>query len=164
MRERTTNKPYRQPLKLWKVNIGSEKRPKLTFVRYYWDEQTMSKIKALLKEYKDVFPQIFIEVKGIKGQLGEMKIELWLYAKLVKHQLYRLNPKVKEKAKDIDRLLAIELIFLMDEFDWINPIVIYNKKDIDDVRVCVDFNTLNSKCIHNPFPTPFSDEVLNQVS
>jgi len=45
----------------------------------------MSKIKALLKEYKDVFPQIFIEVKGIKGQLGEMKIELWLYAKLVKH-------------------------------------------------------------------------------
>jgi len=52
----------------------------------------------------------------------------------------------------------------MDEFDWINPIVIYNKKDIDDVRVCVDFNTLNSKCIHNPFPTPFSDEVLNQVS
>jgi len=40
-----------------------------------------------------------MELKWIKGDLGEMKIILKLDAKLVKHRSYRLNPRVKEKVK-----------------------------------------------------------------
>jgi hypothetical protein len=28
----------------------------------------------------------------------------------------------------------------------------------------VDYKSLNSACVHDPFPTPFSDEVLDQVA
>jgi hypothetical protein len=60
-------------------------------------------------------------------------------------------------------MLAAGIIFPVDEAEWISPIVIQRKKGIDDIRVCVDYRSLNSTCVHDPFPTPFSDEVLDQV-
>jgi hypothetical protein len=50
-----------------------------------------------MKEYEDLLPQIFFEMKGIAGSLGAMKIQLKPNAKLVKRRPYRLNPKYKEK-------------------------------------------------------------------
>jgi hypothetical protein len=47
--------------------------------------------------------------------------------------------------------------------EWISPIFIQRKKGIDDIIVCVDYISLNSSYVHDPFPTPFSDEVLDQV-
>jgi len=38
----------------------------------------MTKIQDLLREYGDLFPKIFSWLKGIKGDLGEMNIELKL--------------------------------------------------------------------------------------
>jgi hypothetical protein len=58
----------------------------------YWDEQTMTEIQAMLQEYEDLFPKSFSELKGIKGDLGEMNIELKPKAKTVKHRPYHLNP------------------------------------------------------------------------
>jgi len=52
----------------------------------------MKDIQDLLREYEDMFPNRFSEMKGIK--------------------------------KEIDILLATELIFPMDEAAWICPIVI----------------------------------------
>jgi hypothetical protein len=66
--------------------------------------------------------------------------------------------------KEIDRMLAVGIIFPVDEAEWISPIVIQRKKGTDDIRVCVDYMSLNSACVHDPFPTPFSDEVLDQVA
>jgi len=51
----------------------------------------------LLKEYVDLFPQNFTEIKGIKGELGEMRIELKPDAKPIKRRSYRLNPRIKER-------------------------------------------------------------------
>ena len=61
-------------------------------------------------------------------------------------------------------MLVAGLIFPVDEYDWVSPIVIQSKKDMKYIRVCVDFRSLNVACIHDPFPTPFSDEVLDQVA
>jgi CTP:phosphocholine cytidylyltransferase-like protein len=54
-----TNTLYTQPLKLKKVNIGSEENPKMASIGDYWDEKTMTKIHTLFWEYKDLFPKIF---------------------------------------------------------------------------------------------------------
>jgi hypothetical protein len=40
--------------------------------------------------------------------------------------------------------------------------VIQNNKDSEDIRVSVDFRSPNASCVHGPFPTPFSDEMLDQ--
>jgi hypothetical protein len=61
-------------------------------------------------------------------------------------------------------MLVDELIFPMDEAECINPIVIRSKKGNDDIRVYVDYRSLNLACVHNPFPTSFSDLVLDQVA
>jgi hypothetical protein len=51
----------------------------------------------------------------------------------------------------------------VNEAKWISSIVIQSKKGIDDIRAYVDYKRLNSSCVHDPFLTPFSDEVLDQV-
>lgn len=83
----------------------------------------------------------------------------------MKHRPYRLNPRVKEKVKrDIDKMLDAGIIFLVDEAEWISPIVIQNKKDVTEIRVFVDYRSLNNACVHDLFPTPFSDEILDNVA
>jgi DNA integrity scanning protein DisA with diadenylate cyclase activity len=83
---------------LQNVNIGSKEHPKIASIEDYWDEQTMNDISSLLLEYKDLFPKTFLETKGIKGTMGEMKIEL-KFDSTMNHRPYHLNPKVKEKVK-----------------------------------------------------------------
>jgi hypothetical protein len=85
----------------------------------------MTEIQAMLQEYEDLFPNISSELKGIKGDLGEVKIEMKLDTKPVKHGSYLLNPRVKEKVKrEIDRIPAAELIFPVDEAKCISLIFI----------------------------------------
>lgn len=61
-------------------------------------------------------------------------------------------------------MLDAGIIFPVDEVDWISPIVIYNKKDATKIRVCVDYRSLNNACVHDLFPTPFNDDVLEKVA
>jgi hypothetical protein len=73
-----------QSIKIKKFNIGIEQTPKLANVGDYWDDATIDKITELLHEYQDLFPTKFTEIKGIKGNMGEMRIPLKLDAMPVK--------------------------------------------------------------------------------
>ena len=42
--------------------------------------------------------------------------------------------------------------------------MIQDKKTTSEVRIYVDLRKLNDACLHDPFPTPFTDEVLESVS
>ena len=90
---------FLKPFKIKKVNIGSLENPKFTSIGYYWDEETVAKIIDLLHEYHDLFPTNFSEMKGIVGDLVEMKIPLRPDTKPSKQWPYRMNPKYKEKVK-----------------------------------------------------------------
>ena len=61
----------------------------------YWDEQTVEKITELLHKYSGILPRTFIEMKGIAGELGDMKIPLKPKARSVRQRPYRLNPIYK---------------------------------------------------------------------
>jgi hypothetical protein len=61
---------------LQKVNIGSIDHPKIASIGDYWDEQTMNGVHSLLQEYEDLFPKMFLELRGKKSAMGEMKIKL----------------------------------------------------------------------------------------
>jgi hypothetical protein len=54
------------------------------------------------------------------------------------------------------------IIFHVEESDWISPMVVQPKKT-NDIQICVYLRTLNAACVHNPFRTPFTDEVLENV-
>ena len=84
--------PMTQPLKIKKVNIGTEENPKFANIGDYRDEDTMEKITDLLHEFQDLFSMKLSEMKGIVGDLGEMKIPLKPDAKPVRQRPYHLNP------------------------------------------------------------------------
>ena len=84
--------PMNQPLKIWKFNIETKENPKFASVWDYWDEETMEKIIDLLHEFQDFFPTKFSKMKGIFGDLGEMKITLKPDAQPMKQWPYLLNP------------------------------------------------------------------------
>jgi hypothetical protein len=112
-------------IKLKKVNIGIFKHPKMESIGDYWDEQTVESITKLLHEYNDLFPITFIEMKGITEELGEMKIPLRLEVRPIRQRPYRLNPIYKQKVKDeIDRMLEADIIELVEESEWISPMVV----------------------------------------
>ena len=72
-----------------------------------------------------------------------------------------MNPKYKEKVKtELDRMLDVGIIELIEELEWIIPIVIQDKKTTGEFRICVELRKLNDACLHDPFPTPFTNEVL----
>jgi hypothetical protein len=131
----------------------------------YWDEQTSQEIQSLLRQYEDLFPKTFLELKGIKGVVGEIKIELKPRSKPVRKKTYLLNPRVKEKVKkEIDEMLEAGLIFVVEEAEWVSPIVIQSKKGTKNIRVSVDYISLKSSCLHDPLLTPCIDELLEQVA
>ena len=103
-------------------------------------------------------------MKGIVGDLGVMRIPLKEDARPVKQHPYRFNPRYKEKVKDeIDKMLATGIIEPVEESEWVSPMVVQEKKTKGEIRICVDLHKLNDASLHDPFPTPFTDEVLDNV-
>jgi hypothetical protein len=71
-------------IKVKKFNIEIVKNPKMASIGDYWDEQTVESITKLLREYNDLFPTMFTEMKGIVEELGGMKISLKYEARPIK--------------------------------------------------------------------------------
>ena len=93
-----------------------------------------------------------------------MKITLKLDAKPVKQRPYRLNPKYKAKVREqLEKMLAAGIIEPIQESDWVSLMVVQEKKQKGEIRICVDLRKLNDACVNNPFPTPFINEVLENV-
>lgn len=152
------------PLKTKQVKIGSEDEPKYGTLMDYWDDATVEKFVELLREYPDLFPTKISELKGILDDLGMMKITLKSDVKPVKQRSYRLNPKYKVKVyKELDKMLAVGIIEPIEEFNWVNPMVVQEKKQKGEICIYVDLRKLNDACVNDPLLTPFTDKVLENV-
>jgi len=60
-------------------------------------------------------------------------------------------------------MLEAGIIELFEESEWISPMAIQEKNIVGEIRIYVDLRKLNDACLHDPFPTPFMDEVLENV-
>ena len=80
--------------------------------------------------------------------------------------MYKLEHKYKEIVKkEIDNILAARIIYLIDKSEWESPMVVQPKKhDLKKLRICVDFKELNKVTLTEPFPTPYANEILNEVA
>ena len=68
-------------------------------------------------------------MKGILGDLREMKIPLKPDVKPMKQWLYHLNPRYKERVKvELDRMLDVGIIESVEESEWIIPMVVQYKR------------------------------------
>jgi len=75
-----------------------------------------------------------------------------------------LNAKYKAKVrKELDKMLAAGIIEPIEEFDWVSPMIVQEKKQKGEIQIYVDLRKLNDACMNDPFPTLFMDEVLENV-
>ena len=95
-----------------------------------------------------------------------MKIDLLPEATPIKKRPYKLSHKYKEIVKtEINNMLTTGIMYLVDQSEWESPVVVQPKKhDPKKLRVCVDYRWLNKATKIDPFPTPFADEILNEVA
>jgi hypothetical protein len=59
-------------------------------------------------------------------------------------------------------MLEAGIIEPMDELEWISSMVVQEKKQ-GGIRICVYLRKLNDACLHDSFPTSFTNEVLENV-
>ncbi len=120
-------------------------------------------MEQLLKEFKDVFAWTYKNLKGIAPKLTQHRIKLDTIIPLSHRAMYRSNPNYVAIVKqDIDKLLTIIFIQSVEEATWLSPIVIIPKQN-GKLKICIDFIKLNPTTKKDPYPLPFTNEVLNIV-
>jgi len=148
MGPQVNNPDITAPLITKQVNISMEAKPKFMNIGYYWDDMMMDKVTELIRESQHFFPKKFIELKGIIGDLGVMKIMLKLDTKPVKKIPYRLNLKYKEKVHlELDKTLVAGIIELVEKSHWVSLMVVHEKRQKDEIMICVGLSKLNDACI-----------------
>jgi hypothetical protein len=60
-------------------------------------------------------------------------------------------------------MLEVGIIEPVEESEWISSMIVQEKKEGRGIRICVDLRKLNDACLHDPFPTSFTDDVLENV-
>ncbi|KAL3691076.1 hypothetical protein R1sor_004727 [Riccia sorocarpa] len=85
-------------------------------------------------------------------------------AKPLVQRPYRMNPNYAETVKkEIEKLKEADFIYPVKEYNWLSPIVIVPKKN-GKLRVCVDYRKLNEFTVKDPYPIPFTDDILDKVA
>jgi len=75
-----------------------------------------------------------------------------------------MNPNYAQRVKeDLNKLLYTQFIFPIESIQWLSPLVIVLKKN-GKLRICVDYQKLNSQTKKDPFPLPFLGLVLDIVA
>ncbi len=76
---------------------------------------------------------------------------------------YRLNPNYATTIKqDINKLLIVGFIEFVKEATWLSFIVEVSQKN-GKLKIYIDFRKLNAPTKKDPYPLPFTYEMLNIV-
>ena len=60
-------------------------------------------------------------------------------------------------------MVTAGIIEPVEQSEWVSPMAVQEKKTKGEIRIYVDLLKLNDACVHDPFPAPFSDEILDNV-
>jgi hypothetical protein len=102
-------------------------------------------------------------LKGIPPDVAQHRIELDTSISPIHQAKYRLNPNYIAIVKqDIDKLPITSFCKLVEEAIWLSPIVVVPRTN-GKLRICVDFGKLNATTKKDPYPLPFTDEVINTI-
>jgi hypothetical protein len=75
-----------------------------------------------------------------------------------------MNPNYAQKVKeDLDKLLDSRFIFPIETTQWLSLLVIVPKKN-NKLRICVDYQKLNSQTKKDTFPLLFLGSILDTIA
>ena len=119
-------------------------------------------IKAILQEYKDIFPMDLPPGLPPVRMVHEFKIELEDNTPPIHRPIYKLSPLELEVAK--------KQIQYMLEHSYIRPLispygapVLFAPKKDGGLQFCIDYCWLNKKTIKNWYPLPLLEELFDRL-
>ena len=78
----------------------------------------------------------------------------------VRHGAYRCSPKEHDfMGNELEMLLTLGCIERC-EATWVMPVIMVKKKDTTDLRMCIDFRSLNKDMLIENYPIPRIDYIL----
>lgn len=129
------------------------------------DEEIMKKLTPQQQQRLDQAIETF--PKATEGKIGrttlyEHKIDIGS-APPRKQRYYPMSPYVLEEVnREIDRMLALDVIEEARFSPWNNPLVAVRKKT-GHTRVCLDARHLNSVMVNEGYPIPQISSILNNL-
>ena len=73
------------------------------------------------------------------------------------------EPKRVAIGQEVDRLLHAQFIREIKMSDWVaNPVLVEKKTKI--LRMCVDFTSLNKRCLKDHFPLPRINQIIDSTA
>ena len=73
------------------------------------------------------------------------------------------EPKCRAIGEEVNRLLDTQFIRETKKATWIANPVLVPKKDIDVLRMCVDYGPVNKHCPKDHFPLPRIDQIIDST-
>ena len=129
---------------------------------HLWREDLLVEIRAVLNDYKDVFPKDLPPGLPPIHKGHEFKIELKDDTPPVHRPLYKLSPlELAEAKKQIEYMLEHGFIRPSDS-PYGAPVLFPLKKD-GGLLFSIDYRWLNKKTVKNRYPLPLPEEMFDQL-
>ena len=119
-------------------------------------------IKAVLQEYKDIFPTDLPPGLPPVRMGHEFKIELEDDTPPIHRPIYKLSPLELEEAKKQIQYMLEHGYIRPSISPYGAPVLFAPKKD-GGLRFCIDYRWLNKKTIKNRYPLPLPEELFDRL-
>jgi hypothetical protein len=99
---------------------------------------------------------------GVPREFAEHALNVFPDSNPVKQSIRRLSePRAEAIGVEVNRLLDANFIREIKESEWLANTVMVPKKDMDILRMCVDFTSLNKHCPKDHFPLTRIDQIID---
>ena len=125
-------------------------------------EEMPDEIKAVLTEYKDVFPSDLPPGLPPVRQGHEFKIDVEDETPPVHRPIYKLSPLELDEAKKQIQYMLDKGFIRPSDSPYGSP-VLFAPKPGGGLRFCIDYRWLNKRTIKNRYPLPLPEEMFDRL-
>jgi hypothetical protein len=117
----------------------------------------------LFLEFRDVFARSYEDLHGFDPSLIQHAILIKEGDKPVRQKQRPTNHALEATiGKEVEMLINAHIIFSVKNFEWVSNLVPVQKKT-GEIRLCVNFHTLNRSSVKDKFMLPNIEMILQQV-
>ena len=114
---------------------------------------------------RDIFAWKPVDIAGVPKELIEHALKVEPKATPKKQRLWRFSPDKREAIKkELAKLLTTGFIKEVYHPEWLANLVLVQKKNNNEWRMCVDYTDLNKHCPKDPFGLPRIDQVIDSTA
>ncbi|RDY03754.1 Retrovirus-related Pol polyprotein from transposon 17.6, partial [Mucuna pruriens] len=145
-------------------------------------QEQEDKLLSVLRKHKKAIRWKLSDLLGINPSICMHRILMEEESKPIRQQQRRMNPTILDVVKkEVTKLLATGIIYLILDSQWVRPMQVVPKKSGITIRknqhdelvpmriqnswrVCIDYRRLNQATRKDHFLLPFIDQVLEKVA